>query len=155
VTYYAGHGIELDGINYLIPVGAAIESEADVLDATVSLDRVLFAVDPARRLRLIVLDACRDNPFANRMRRSSASRSVGRGLAKVEPTSPNTLIAFAAKAASIATDGDNGNSPFAAAPHAESTPSGRGGKSLLHISSGPLLYEEDEALMRMCGALVP
>lgn len=115
VVYYAGHGIELDGINYLIPVDAALESDADVLDATVPLDRVLFAVDPARRLRLIILDACRDNPFASRMKRSVASRSVSRGLAKVEPTSPNTLIAFAAKAGSTAADGDSGNSPFAAA----------------------------------------
>lgn len=70
---------------------------------------------PAGRLRLIILDACRDNPFANRMKRSIASRSVARGLAKVEPTSPNTLIAFAAKAGSTAADGDSANSPFAAA----------------------------------------
>ncbi|SFQ20686.1 Uncharacterized protein, contains caspase domain [Bradyrhizobium sp. Ghvi] len=115
LVYYAGHGIELDGINYLIPVDAAIESDADVLDATVSLDRVLFAVDPAKRLRLVILDACRDNPFTNRMKRAVASRSVARGLAKVEPTSPNTLIAFAAKAGSTAADGDSGNSPFAPA----------------------------------------
>jgi len=115
LVYYAGHGIELDGVNYLIPVDAAIESDADVLDATLPLDRVLFAVDPARRLRLIILDACRDNPFANRMKRAVASRSVTCGLAKVEPTSPNTLIAFAAKAGSTAADGDAGNSPFAAA----------------------------------------
>lgn len=115
VVYCAGHGIELDGVNYLIPVDAALESDADVLDATVPLDRVLFAVDPARRLRLIILDACRDNPFASRIKRSVASRSVSRGLAKVEPTSPNTLIAFAAKAGSTAADGDSGKSPFAAA----------------------------------------
>lgn len=94
---------------------ATIESDADVLDATVPLDRVLFAVDPARRLRLIILDACRDNPFANRMKRAVASRSVTRGLAKAEPTSPNTLIAFAAEAGSTSADGDSGNSPFASA----------------------------------------
>ncbi|KRR29880.1 hypothetical protein CQ13_37985 [Bradyrhizobium retamae] len=94
---------------------AVIEGDADVLYATVSLDRVLFAVDPAKRLRLIILDACRANPFASRMKRSVASRSVSRGLAKVEPTSPNTLVAYAAKAGSTAADGDSGNSPFAAA----------------------------------------
>jgi uncharacterized caspase-like protein len=75
----------------------------------------LFAVEPARRLRLIILDACRDNPFAKTMKRTIAARAVGRGLAKVEPTSPNTLIAFAAKAGSTASDGDDKGSPFAMA----------------------------------------
>jgi uncharacterized caspase-like protein len=107
VIYYAGHGIELDGNNYLIPTDAALETDADVLDETLPLDRVLFAVEPAKRLRLIILDACRDNPFTKTMKRTIAVRTVGRGLAKVEPTSPNTLIAFAAKAGSTALDGDD------------------------------------------------
>jgi uncharacterized caspase-like protein len=115
VVYYAGHGIELDGINYLIPVDAALETDADVLDETLPLDRVLFAVEPARQLRLVILDACRDNPFSRTMKRTIASRAIGRGLAKIEPTSPNTMIAFAAKAGSTASDGDSRNSPFAAA----------------------------------------
>lgn len=115
VVYYAGHGIELDGTNYLIPVDAALETDTDVLDETLPLDRVLFAVEPAKQLRLVILDACRDNPFARTMKRTVASRAVGRGLAKVEPTSPNTMIAFAAKAGSTASDGDSRNSPFAAA----------------------------------------
>jgi len=115
VVYYAGHGIELDGINYLIPVDASLETDGDVLDETVALERVLFAVEPARQLRLVILDACRDNPFAKTMKRTVASRAVGRGLAKVEPASPNTMIAFAAKAGSTASDGDSQNSPFAAA----------------------------------------
>ena len=115
VVYYAGHGIELDGTNYLIPVDATLETDADVLDETVPLERVLFAVEPARQLRLVILDACRDNPFAKTMKRTIAARAIGRGLAKVEPTSPNTMIAFAAKAGSTASDGDSKNSPFAAA----------------------------------------
>jgi uncharacterized caspase-like protein len=115
VVYYAGHGIELDGTNYLIPVDAALETDADVLDETLPLDRVLFAVEPAKQLRLVILDACRDNPFARTMKRTIASRAIGRGLAKIEPTSPNTMIAFAAKAGSTASDGDSRNSPFAAA----------------------------------------
>lgn len=113
VLYYAGHGIELDGTNYLIPVDAALERDVDVLDETISLDRILFAVEPAKQLRLIILDACRDNPFTKTMKRTIAARSVGRGLAKIEPTSPNTMIAFAAKAGSTASDGDGRNSPFA------------------------------------------
>src|SRR5712672_3763207 len=115
VVYYAGHGIELDGTNYLIPVDATLETDGDVLDETIPLDRVLFAVEPAKQLRLVILDACRDNPFAKKMKRTIASRAVGRGLAKVEPSSPNTLIAFAAKAGSTASDGDGKNSPFALA----------------------------------------
>ena len=115
VIYYAGHGIELDGINYLIPTDASLETDSDVLDETVALDRALFAVEPAKQLRLVILDACRDNPFAKSMKRTVAARAIGRGLAKVEPTSPNTMIAFAAKAGSTASDGDFRNSPFAAA----------------------------------------
>jgi hypothetical protein len=115
VIYYAGHGIELDGTNYLIPTDAALETDSDVLDETIALDRALFAVEPAKQLRLIILDACRDNPFAKSMKRTVAARAIGRGLAKVEPTSPNTMVAFAAKAGSTASDGDTKNSPFAAA----------------------------------------
>ncbi|MDA9548174.1 caspase (peptidase) [Bradyrhizobium sp. CCBAU 45321] len=115
VVYYAGHGIELDGVNYLIPTDATLETDSDVLDETIALDRALFAVEPAKQLRLIILDACRDNPFAKTMKRTIASRAIGRGLAKVEPTSPNTMIAFAAKAGSTASDGDSKNSPFASA----------------------------------------
>lgn len=115
VVYYAGHGIEVDGTNYLVPADAKLVSDFDIEDETVSLDRVLKALEGTKRLRLVILDACRDNPFANTMKRSLASRSVGRGLAKVEPTMSDTLIAFAAKAGAVASDGDGNNSPFAMA----------------------------------------
>jgi uncharacterized caspase-like protein len=112
VVYYAGHGMEVDGTNYLIPVDAKLERDTDVYDEAFPLDRVLLAVEPAKQLRLVILDACRDNPFAKSMKRTVASRAIGRGLAKVEPTSPNTLIAYSAKAGSTALDGDAKNSPF-------------------------------------------
>src|SRR5450631_2614491 len=112
VVYYAGHGMEVDGTNYLIPVDAKLERDTDVYDEAFSLDRILLAIEPAKRLRLVILDACRDNPFAKGMRRTIASRSIGRGLAKIEPMSPNTLIAYSAKAGSTALDGDAKNSPF-------------------------------------------
>ncbi|WP_456622818.1 MULTISPECIES: caspase family protein [unclassified Bradyrhizobium] len=115
VIYYAGHGIELDGNNYLIPTDAALETDNDVFDEAFPLDRVLFAIEPAKQLRLVILDACRDNPFAKTMKRTVAARAIGRGLGKVEPTSPNTMVAYAAKAGSTASDGDSKNSPFAAA----------------------------------------
>ena len=112
VVYYAGHGIEVDGVNYLVPVDAVLERDIDIYDEALSLDRVLVSIEPARQLRLVILDACRDNPFTRSMKRTVASRAIGRGLAKVEPTSPNTLIAFASKAGSTASDGDGKNSPF-------------------------------------------
>ena len=115
VIYYAGHGIEVDNANYLIPVDATLETDTDVYDETFALDRVLVAVESAKQLRLVILDACRDNPFAKTMKRTVASRAIGRGLAKVEPSSPNTMIAFAAKAGSTASDGNTRNSPFATA----------------------------------------
>jgi len=113
VIYYAGHGIELDGNNYLIPTDAVLQTDTDVLDETLSLERVLFAVEPARQLKLIILDACRDNPFARTMKRTMATRGIVRGLARTEPNSSNTMIAFAARAGSTASDGDSANSPFA------------------------------------------
>ena len=111
IVYYAGHGIEVDGTNYLIPIDAHLERDSDVYDEAFPLDRILFAVESARQLRLVILDACRDNLFSKRMKRT-ASRSIGRGLARVEPSTPNTVVAFAAKAGSIDSDGDKQNSPF-------------------------------------------
>ena len=115
IVYYAGHGIEINGNNYLIPVDAVLERDMDAFDEAIPLDRILTVIEPAKRLRLVILDACRDNPFNKSMKRSIGSRAIGRGLAKVEPESPNTLIAFAAKAGSTASDGDSTNSPFTAA----------------------------------------
>ena len=115
VVYYAGHGIEVDGGNYLIPIDAKLERDTDVYDEALSLDRVLLAIEPAKKLRLVILDACRDNPFAKSMKRTVATRAIGQGLAKVEPTSPNLLIAYSAKAGSTAADGDGQNSPFTTA----------------------------------------
>jgi uncharacterized caspase-like protein len=82
VVYYPGHGIEMEGANYLIPVDARLERDTDVYDEAFSLDRILIAVEPVRKLRLIILDACRDNPFAKSMKRTVASRAIGQGLAK-------------------------------------------------------------------------
>jgi uncharacterized caspase-like protein len=115
IVYFAGHGIEIDGMNYLIPVDAVLERDIDAFDEAIPLDRILMVIEPARQLRLVILDACRDNPFNKTMKRTIGARAIGRGLAKVEPTSPNTLIAFAAKAGSTASDGDSKNSPFTAA----------------------------------------
>ncbi|MFD0934905.1 caspase domain-containing protein, partial [Methylobacterium trifolii] len=114
LVYFAGHGLEIGGVNYLVPVDARLKSDRDIGDEAVPLDRVLQAIEPARKLRLVVLDACRDNPFAGQMRRTIATRSVGRGLAPVEPEG-GTLVAYAAKHRQTALDGEGANSPFALA----------------------------------------
>src|SRR5215216_174545 len=115
VVYYAGHGIQVRDMNYMIPVDARLASEVDAEDEAVSLDRIVMALEPAKRLRLVILDACRDNPFARSMKRRVAMRAITGGLAQMEPTLGETLIAYAAKAGSTAEDGDGENSPFAAA----------------------------------------
>ena len=114
VVFYAGHGMEVAGSNYLIPTDARLKSDLDIDDEVVPLDRVLRSLEAART-RLVILDACRDNPFLASMARLSSTRSIGRGLARVEPNTSNILIAFAAKAGSVAADGHAGHSPFTAA----------------------------------------
>lgn len=117
VVYYAGHGLEIGGVNYLIPVDARLASDRDSEDEAIPLERMVSSADGAKRLRLVILDACRDNPFVTSMRRErkTASRAVSGGLGKVEPTSTDTLIAYAAKAGSTADDGDGLHSPFTTA----------------------------------------
>jgi uncharacterized caspase-like protein len=116
VVYFAGHGIEIHGINYLVPVDAKLASDRDAEDEAISLDRLTESVDGATRLRLVILDACRDNPFAHTMKhqRSAALRGITPGLGAVEPSSINTLVAYAAKAGSAAEDGESEHSPFTA-----------------------------------------
>jgi uncharacterized caspase-like protein len=114
VIYYAGHGIEMGGRNYLIPVDARLQTDRDVEFEAVPLDQVLSSTEGARKLRLILLDACRENPFARQMRRTVAARAIGRGLARIEPDG-GTLVAYAAKDGEVALDGEGQNSPFVTA----------------------------------------
>jgi tetratricopeptide (TPR) repeat protein len=116
VVYYAGHGMEVGGINYLIPTDAKIVADRDIGFEAVPLEQVLNAAERSKKLRLVILDACRNNPFANRMKRTQtvASRSVSQGLAAIEPEA-GTLVVYAARDGEIALDGDGINSPFASA----------------------------------------
>lgn len=96
-----------------MPVDAKLEQQNDVKDETLALDRVLSRTSGARKLRLVVLDACRNNPFVNRMR--ADGRSIGRGLARIEPQA-GVLVAFAARDGQIALDGTGSiHSPYASA----------------------------------------
>jgi uncharacterized caspase-like protein/ABC-type transporter MlaC component len=114
VVYYAGHGIEMGGTTYLVPIDAKLARDTHVQDEAVALDRLLSKVETAKRLRLVILDSCRNNPFASRMFRTVAGRSIGRGLAQIEPEG-GVLVAYSAKHGTVASDGDGANSPFAEA----------------------------------------
>ncbi len=114
VVYFAGHGIEVDRQNYLIPVDAVLETDRRLRFEAVNLDDVLGALDDVRGVRVVLIDACRNNPFSASMKLSKASRSVGRGLARIEAAT-GTVISFASKEGTIAADGAGRNSPFTAA----------------------------------------
>ncbi|MGP0090589.1 MAG: efflux RND transporter periplasmic adaptor subunit [Xanthobacteraceae bacterium] len=114
VVYFAGHGIEIGGVNYLVPVDAKLVSDRDAQYDAVSLEQVVGAVEAAKKMRLVIIDACRENPFAQQMKRTVASRSISRGLGRIEPEG-GTLVAYSAKHGEIALDGDGTNSPFVTA----------------------------------------
>lgn len=110
VVYFAGHGIEVAGRNYLIPTDAALAAARDIELEAIALDTVLGQLDGVRKLKLVMLDACRNNPFAL----AGGKRSITRGLGRIEPEG-NTLIAYAAKDGTTAEDGTGRHSPFTAA----------------------------------------
>ena len=113
LVFYAGHGIELNGQNYLIPVDARMKSEATAQFEAISLEQVLGPVREAGKLGLVMLDACRNNPFAATMQRSNGTRSVSRGLAPISVEGETgVLISFAAEAGKTADDGNGQHSPY-------------------------------------------
>ncbi len=118
LIYYAGHGMEIDGSNYLIPTDAELSSENAIEYESIPLDLVMLAGSGAKRFRLVILDACRNNPFVAKMQGSTRTRSIGAGLAEVEPDAPDTLVAYSARRGTTALDASPANakvSPFAAA----------------------------------------
>jgi hypothetical protein len=115
VVFFAGHGLEINGTNYMIPVDARLASDRDARDEAIALDRIFEAVDGAKRLRLVIIDACRDNPFLVTMKRQASARTTSRGLVRVEPPGADTLIVYAARAGTTADDGRGEHSPFTTA----------------------------------------
>jgi len=114
--YYAGHGLQVDGKNYLVPVDAKLERPADLALDAVDIDVVLAQMEAAKRVNLIFLDACRDNPFARSLARSLGARStsVGQGLAAIQ-SAVGTMITYATQPNNVALDGKGRNSPFTTA----------------------------------------
>jgi uncharacterized caspase-like protein len=115
VVYYAGHGMEIAGKNYLVPIDAQFEKQEDVEDEAVPVSRLFDRLADVRGIKIVILDACRDNPLATRaLRRSLAVVGGGKGLAKMDAES-GTLIALAAEPGMPSYDGDGVNSPYASA----------------------------------------
>jgi uncharacterized caspase-like protein len=121
LVYFAGHGIEIDRVNYLIPTDARLADDRDVKAEAVSYEELLNATGGAKALRLVVLDACRVNPFRDKMRRAMTARGANdRGLAAPPESRPGTLVIYSAKEGEVAEDDAGGaNSPFASALVAE------------------------------------
>ena len=114
IVFFAGHGMEIGGENWLIPVDAELKSDIDAEQEAISLRSIILSVSGASKLGMVILDACRDNPFAVRMERSVRGRAVERGLARIEPTG-SVLVAYAAKDGTTASDGTGRHSPFTTA----------------------------------------
>jgi tetratricopeptide (TPR) repeat protein len=114
VVYYAGHGFEVGGVNYLVPVDARLAEDKDAEKEAVALEQVIAAVGGARKLRLVLLDACRDNPFAPTMKRTMAVQLVDKGFSDIEPSS-GFMVVYAAKHGETALEGEGTDSPFATA----------------------------------------
>jgi len=116
LVYYAGHGIEVSGTNFLVPIDARLEDERDAGLEMVEIDLILRQISGARQLKMVVLDACRNNPFVAKMQSENSGRGVSSGLGRIEYAEADTLIAYAAAAGAITPDGQaGGNSPFTAA----------------------------------------
>jgi hypothetical protein len=114
-VYFAGHGMEINGENWLIPVDAELKRDTDAANEAVNLQSVMSQVSDTTSLGLVILDACRNNPFAAKMNRSLARRALSTGgLGRIEPVG-NVLVAYAARDGTTALDGDQRNSPFASA----------------------------------------
>ncbi len=114
--FYAGHGLQVGGRNYLVPVDAALERPGDLNLEAIDVTLVLQQMEAERRVNLVFLDACRDNPLARSLARTLGTRSssVGQGLASIQST-VGTMIAYATQPDNVALDGSGRNSPFTSA----------------------------------------
>ena len=111
LVFYAGHGVQVAGRNWLLPVGSNISAETDLPAQAVRTSDIMEVMEASgARLKLMILDACRNNPLP-----TSANRGASRGLARVEARTAGTMITFATAPGAVAADGDTANSPFTTA----------------------------------------
>jgi caspase domain-containing protein/uncharacterized protein DUF6719 len=116
IFFYAGHGLQVGGRNYLVPIDAKLERPGDLNFETIELSLVLAQMETEKRVNLVFLDACRDNPLTRSLARGPAARSIaiGQGLASVQ-SAIGTMISYSTQPDNVALDGDGRNSPFAGA----------------------------------------
>jgi tetratricopeptide (TPR) repeat protein len=123
VVYYAGHGVQIDGRNYLVPTDITLSAGGDVVTAMVDMDQILAGLDDQVRTNILILDACRNNPFAAQATTAETGRGLAGATGLAAPASlgtgatsgAGTLIAFATAPGKVALDGEGDNSPFSAA----------------------------------------
>jgi len=117
LVYFAGHGIEIDKTNYLIPINAELQGDQDAQFEAIPLDLVMQSLARAPGVKLVLVDACRNNPFAARLIAEGTSRSIGQGLVRVDPIGGvlpgGVMIGYAAREGTVALDGVGRNSPYA------------------------------------------
>src|SRR3954447_13624995 len=117
LVYFAGHGVQVEGQNFLIPADAQLERERDLVYEALPLNLFLSELGQARRLGIMILDACRDNPFVDRLAQTAGARSaaVRAGMGRIDDTPSDTLVAMATRANTVAEDGGGEHSPYAQA----------------------------------------
>ncbi len=116
LIYYAGHGVSVQGTTFLIPVDARVQVARDIVTTSVTMDQMLAALNGARKMSILILDSCRDNPFPDviDLRDPEVAKGLTTGKGGLAAPSPErgTLVAFAARDGEVAMDGDGDNSPF-------------------------------------------
>lgn len=123
VVYYAGHGVQVDGRNYLIPVDVELKPGASMTEAMIDMDTIMAGLDDQVRTNILIFDACRNNPMAQQVAAAGTNRGIEGASGLAAPTSlgsgatlgAGTLIAFATAPGQVALDGEGANSPFSAA----------------------------------------
>lgn len=115
LIYYSGHGIEMNGENFLMPVDATLASDLDVEYETVALEKLIASLSGVGKFKLVLVDACRDNPLLGKMKRPLTRGGASKGLARVDSRDSNLLVGFATAPGEVALDGDGENSPYAGA----------------------------------------
>ena len=123
VVYYAGHGVQIDGRNYLVPVDVKLQAGSSATEAMMDMDTILAGLDDQVRTNILILDACRNNPMAQQVASAGPNRAIEVGSGLAAPATlgtgatlgAGTLIAFATAPGQVALDGEGANSPFSAA----------------------------------------
>lgn len=140
--FYAGHGLQVNGTNYLAPVDAKLETEADLDFEMVPIDIVIKQLERSAKLSLVFLDACRNSPFSSKLAASSRGQNASRGLARIE-TASGILISFATQPGNVALDGKGRNSPFTGALLRNIDTPGRGINEMLISVRRDVMSETD------------